>query len=322
MLLRFARVSALLLLGWLLTVNLPSPGGLVTPLEAQTPLPAGISDQTYRVSVDLINVLCSVFDRKTDSFMTNLAREDFTLYEDGQPQEIINFARETDLPLTLAMLVDTSDSVTPKLKFIQDTATSFFQTVLRDRDRAMLVEFDSSVTLLQDFTNDPNKMARQIRKLQAAGGTALYDAIAMTCDEKLIRETGRKAIIIVSDGEDFSSRTDLRQALEMALRAESTIFSISISKGGLFGTGDDTEEGDKILRQLAQETGGKVFFPIQAEDLDEAFRQINQELRSQYNLGYLSTSPRRDGSYRKIEIRVRDNNLKLNYRRGYYAPSN
>lgn len=322
MLLRFARVSALLLLGWLLTVNLPSPGGLVTPLEAQTPLPAGISDQTYRVSVDLINVLCSVFDRKTDSFMTNLAREDFTLYEDGQPQEIINFARETDLPLTLAMLVDTSDSVTPKLKFIQDTATSFFQTVLRDRDRAMLVEFDSSVTLLQDFTNDPNKMARQIRKLQAAGGTALYDAIAMTCDEKLIRETGRKAIIIVSDGEDFSSRTDLRQALEMALRAESTIFSISISKGGLFGTGDDTEEGDRILRQLAQETGGKVFFPIQAEDLDEAFRQINQELRSQYNLGYLSTSPRRDGSYRKIEIRVRDNNLKLNYRRGYYAPSN
>lgn len=322
MLLRFARVSALLLLGCLLTVNLPSPGGLVPRLEAQTPLPAGISDQTYRVSVDLINVLCSVFDRKTDSFMTNLAREDFALYEDGQPQEIINFARETDLPLTLAMLVDTSESVTPKLKFIQDTATSFFQTVLRDRDRAMLVEFDSSVTLLQDFTNDPNKMARQIRKLQAAGGTALYDAIAMTCDEKLIRETGRKAIIIVSDGEDFSSRTDMRHALEMALRAESTIFPISVSKGGFFGTGDDTEEGDRILRQLAQETGGKVFFPVQVEELDDAFRQINQELRSQYNLGYISSNPRRDGSYRKIEIKVPEGNLKLNYRKGYYAPSN
>ncbi|MDI9613336.1 MAG: VWA domain-containing protein [Acidobacteriota bacterium] len=322
MLLRFSRVSVLLLLGGLLTASSPSPGDLVPPLEAQTPLPAGISDQTYRISVDLVNVLCSVFDRKTDSFMTNLAREDFALYEDGKSQEITNFARETNLPLTLAMLVDTSESVTPKLKFIQDTATSFFQTVLRDRDRAMLVEFDSSVTLLQDFTNDPNKMARQIRKLQAAGGTALYDAIAMTCDEKLIRETGRKAIIIVSDGEDISSRTDMRQALEMALRAESTIFPISISKGGLFGTGDDTEKGDRILRQLAQETGGKVFFPIQEEDLDEAFRQISLELRSQYNLGYHSTNPLRDGSYRKIEIKVQDNNLKLNYRRGYYAPSN
>ncbi|MBN2337024.1 MAG: VWA domain-containing protein [Acidobacteria bacterium] len=322
MLLRFTGLSVLFILGCLLTVGLPRKGSMVPPLGAQTPLPSGISDQTYRVSVDLVNVLCSVLDRKTNFFVTNLAREDFTLYEDGQPQEIINFARETDMPLTLAMLVDTSDSVSPKLQFIQDTATSFFQTVLRDRDRAMLVEFDSSVTLLQDFTNDPNKMARQIRKLQAAGGTALYDAIAMTCDEKLIRETGRKAIIIVSDGEDFSSRTDMRHALEMALRAESTIFPISISKGGLFGTGDDTEEGDRILRQLAQETGGKVFFPVQVEELDEAFRQINQELRSQYNLGYISSNPRRDGSYRKIEIKVAEGNLKLNYRKGYYAPSN
>lgn len=322
MLLRFARLSLLFLLGCLLTAGLPRQGSMVPPLGAQTTLPSGISDQTYRVSVDLVNVLCSVFDRKTGFFVTNLAREDFTLYEDGQPQEIINFARETDMPLTLAMLVDTSDSVSPKLQFIQDTATSFFQTVLRDRDRAMLVEFDSSVTLLQDFTNDPNKMARQIRKLQAAGGTALYDAIAMTCDEKLIREIGRKAIIIVSDGEDFSSRTDMRHALEMALRAESTIFPISVSKGGFFGTGDDTEEGDRILRQLAQETGGKVFFPVQVEELDDAFRQINQELRSQYNLGYISSNPRRDGSYRKIEIKVPEGNLKLNYRKGYYAPSN
>jgi VWFA-related protein len=151
------------------------------PSESQ--LPSRISNQTYRVSVDLVNVLCSVFDKNTNSFVTNLTRDDFSIYEDGQKQEIKNFARETNLPLTIAMLIDTSDSVAPKLRFEQEAATSFFQSILREKDRAMLVEFDSGVTMLQDFTGDSNKLAKEIHKLKAAGGTALYDAIYMACDE-------------------------------------------------------------------------------------------------------------------------------------------
>jgi Ca-activated chloride channel homolog len=282
---------------------------------------AARDDQTYRViaRVDLVNVPCSVLDKNTNSFVTTLTRDDFSIYEDNQKQPIQNFTRESNFPLTLAMLVDTSESVAPKLKFEQDAATSFFQSVLRPRDRAMLVEFDSGVHLLQDFTGDANKMAKQIGKLRAAGGTALYDAIYMACDEKLIRESGRKAIIILSDGEDRSSDHTFNQAMEMALRAEVAIFAISISKGGFFGVGN-SQEGDNILKKMALETGGKTFFPFRVEELNDAFRLINQELRSQYNLGYVSTNPQKDGKYRKIEIKVQDKGFRLNYRKGYYAP--
>ncbi len=287
---------------------------------ARQPQPAKYDDQTYRVSVDLVNVFCSVWDKNTNAFVTNLGRDDFSVYEDNKKQDIKNFSREMNLPLTLAFLIDTSQSVAPKLKFEQDAATSFFQSVLRDRDRAMLLEFDSGVTLVQDFTNDPNKMAKQIRTLRAAGGTALYDAISLACDEKLIRETGRKAIIILSDGEDQSSKTSFDQALQMALKAEATIFSISVNRGGFFGVGN-TKNGDHVLKSLAEETGGRAFFPFTVEELDDAVRQISQELRSQYNIGYLSNNPTRDGGYRKIEVRIDEKGMKLNYRKGYYAPT-
>ncbi len=282
-------------------------------------LPAKYDDQTYRVTVDLINIFCSVWDKNTNSFVTNLSREDFTIMEDSQKQEVKNFSREMNLPLTLAFLIDTSQSVAPKLKFEQEAATSFFHTVLRDKDRAMLLEFDSGVTLVQDFTSDPNKMAKQIKSLRAAGGTSLYDAIYLACDEKLIREMGRKAIIILSDGEDQSSKTTFDQALEMALKAEATIFSISVNRGGFFGVGS-TKNGDRVMKQLSEETGGRAFFPFKVEELEDAFRQVNQELRSQYNIGYLSSNSRRDGSYRKIEVKVAEKGYKLNYRKGYYAP--
>lgn len=280
-----------------------------------------MSDQTYRVQVNLVNILCSVFDRNTNAYITNLTQDDFSVYEDNQKQEIKNFARETDLPLTIAMLFDTSQSVAPKLRFEQEAAISFFQSVLREKDRAMLVSFDSDVSMLQDFTNDPNKMAKEIRKLRAAGGTSLYDAIYRVCDEKLIRETGRKAIVILSDGDDVDSSVSRQEATEMALRAEALVFAISVNKGGFFGV-DGNREGDSVLKGIAQETGGRIFYPFKIDDLDEQFRQINQELRSQYNIGYVSTNPARDGGYRKVEIRVPEKGLRLNYRKGYYAPSN
>jgi len=282
-------------------------------------LPERFSSQTYRVSVDIVNVICSVFDNDTNSFLTSLTREDFEIYEEGQQQEIENFARETDMPLTLAMLIDTSRSVATKLSFEQEAAISFFQSVLRDQDRAMLVELDSGVTLVQDFTNDPNKLAGEINKLKAGGQTSLYDAIYQSCDQKLIRETGRKAIIILSDGEDESSKVTLEQATEMALRAEAIIFAISVSQGGFFGV-EENSRGDDTLKELVEETGGRIFFPFKVEELYENFQQINQELRSQYSIGYTSTNPEKDGLYRKIEIKLRNGGFKLNYRKGYYAP--
>jgi Ca-activated chloride channel family protein len=320
----YLRSFAVLLAGLIFCAGLSLRDGLPGQDAARktapdTKLPERVSDQTYRVSVDLVNILCSVFDRNTKSFITTLTREDFNIYEDQQPQQIRNFARETNLPLTIALLIDTSQSVAPKLRFEQEAAINFVQSIMREKDRALLVEFSSGVTLLQDFTDDPNKIAREIRKLTAAGGTALYDAIHMTCDEKLIREAGRKAIVIVSDGEDESSKVTRNQAVEVALRAEATIFALSVSKGGFFGVGGATE-GDAILKDLTAETGGRLFFPFKIDDLEESFRQINQELRSQYNIGFISSNPARDGRYRTIDIRVGEKGLKLNHRKGYYAP--
>jgi Ca-activated chloride channel homolog len=323
MLFSSARFGVLLAAGLLLLAttqhNLAVQDSKKTQVS-DTQLAGRISDRTYWVNVDLVNVLCSVFDKNTNSFLINLTQDDFSVYEDNKKQEIKNFARETDLPLTIAMLIDTSKSVAPKLKFEQDAATSFFQGIMREKDRAMLLSFDSDVSLLQDFTNDPKRMAREIKKLRAAGGTALYDAIYRTCDEKLIRETGRKAIILLSDGDDESSKVGLREATEMALRAEALIFAISVSKGGFLGVGG-SKEGDAVLKEMCQETGGRIFFPYKLVDLEDAFRQINQELRSQYNIGYLSSNPARDGSYRKLKIEVPEKGLKLTYRKGYYAPA-
>ncbi len=281
--------------------------------------------KTIRVNVDLVNVLCSVFDKNTKSFVTNLTQNDFSLYEDDKKQNITNFIREKDLPLTIALLIDTSDTVKPKLKFEQEAAISFIHNVLRKEDKAMLLQFDSGLSLLQDFTNDPNRLTKQINKLQAAGQTSLYDAIYRTCDEKMFRATGRKVMIILSDGDDdASSEATLNQATEMAMRAETIIFAISISQGGFFGVGiggGEDKEGDSILKDIARETGGKVFFPFRIEDLDEDFRQISHELRSQYSIGYMSTNQVKDGKLRKLEIKIPEGGLKLNYRKGYYAPT-
>jgi Ca-activated chloride channel family protein len=303
------------------TASLSGQQRAENPDSSSQQLPARLSNQTYRVSVDLVNVLCSVFDKDTNSFVTSLVKDDFVVYEDGEKQKIENFSRETDMPLTLAMLFDTSRSVQTKLGFEQEAAINFFQSVLREDDRAMLVEFDPGVTLVQDFTNDTNKLAGEINKLKAGGrGTSLYDAIYLSCDEKLIRETGRKAIIILSDGEDESSRHTLEQATEMALRAEAMIFAISITKGGFFGV-SGSSKGDDTLKELVKETGGQIFFPFKLEELYDNFRHIDQELRSQYSIGYTSTNSQKDGKYRKIEIKVKEGGFKLNYRKGYYAPA-
>jgi Ca-activated chloride channel family protein len=314
----FALVLLIILLPRTAIFSSQAPDGGVP--STGTDLPERFSGQTYRVKVNLVNVICSVLDKNTNSFVTSLTREDFEIYENGQKQEIENFARETDMPLTLAMLIDVSTSVKTKLQFEQEAATSFFQSILRERDRAMLLKFDRGVSLVQDFTNDPNKLAGEINKLTArSDGTKLYDSIYLSCDEKLIRESGRKAIIILSDGDDQSSIFNLDQATEMALRAEAIIFAISVNKGGFSGVEENTK-GDDTLTALIEKTGGRIFFPFKIEELNDNFEQINQELRGQYSIGYTSTNPEKDGRYREIKIKVREEGFKLNYRKGYYAP--
>ena len=298
--LRIASVAVLILIAVCSAGNVSGQAPASNADGSGSDLPQNLSSQTYRVSVDLVNVICSVFDTDTNAFVTSLTREDFEIYEDGERQVIENFARETDLPLTIAMLVDTSQSVKPNLEFEKETATSFFHTVLGDKD-------------------DPNKLAGKIDGLKAGGlGTKLFDAIYLSCHQKMIRETGRKAIIILSDGEDQNSIHNEDQAIEMALRAEAIIFGVNVTTGSLFGVGDNSQ-GEATLKRLVQETGGRLFSPYK-EELYETFQKINQELRSQYSIGYTSTNAARDGRYRKIEIKVREGRFKLNYRKGYYAP--
>jgi Ca-activated chloride channel family protein len=276
--------------------------------------------EPIRVRVDLVNVLLTVFD-KQGRIIPDLTQKDVSIVEDGVPQEILNFNRDVNLPLTIALLVDTSESVHPKLKFEQDAATNFFMTVLQEKDRGLLLEFDSGVTMLQDFTSDPNKLAKMIRALKAGGGTSLYDAVYMVCDEKLMLESGRRTIVIVSDGDDTASKFKFEDALELTHRAEATIFAIGTSRGGFFGIPDKrAQAGDRALEQLTAETGGRTFFPVKEDDLEGSFQQIAQELRSQYSIGYISTNKKKDGGYRNIQIKLANKDYKVRHKKGYYAP--
>lgn len=296
--------------------NKPPRVGSRQPVDPSNP-------DSIRVEVNLVNLVCTVTDR-SNRFVTALTQEDFHILEDGVPQQIQHFARETNLPLRIALLIDTSESVISKLRFEQEAATRFFHTVLRPQDRALLVEFDSGVTMLQDFTSDANRLARELKNLRAGGGTSLNDAVYQLSEEKLLNTSGRKAIIVITDGDDTSSKYTFDEALEMAQRAEVTVYAISTNKAGFFGSGGHRgpKSGDRVLTQLTEDTGGKVFFPSKADDLDLAFTQITEELRSQYSIGYVSTNAKRDGTYRGLTVKLPDNKrLRIRHRKGYYAPA-
>jgi Ca-activated chloride channel family protein len=272
------------------------------------------------IRVEMVNLLCTVIDRR-GLYVTNLTQDDFIVYENNAPQKIENFSAMTDLPLSIALLIDTSASVANKLKFEQDAAAEFFATMIRPQDKALLVEFDTGVTLIQDFTNDANILARQLRTLRAAGGTSLYDAVLLVAEEKLVPEQGerRKTVIVISDGEDTVSKVTFEEALEMAQRSGATIFAISTNKGGQFGV-KGSDEGDAILEQLTSATGGKAYYPSKLEDLGTAFKEINQELRSQYSISYRTSNPLRDGTFRSLRVSVKGKDLRVRHRKGYFAP--
>jgi len=270
------------------------------------------------VNVDLVNVLFTVTDRR-GKLVTDLSQKELKLLEDNRVQSITNFSRETDLPLTIALLIDTSTSIRDRFKFEQEAAIDFLYRTIRPRkDKGLLITFDSAIELVQDYSDNPEVLAKAIRQVRPGGGTKMLDAIYLACQEKLKSETGRKLIILISDGDDNLSLETVNSALEMAQRSDVAIFTISTNSSGFFGL--TAPKADKLLKRLADETGGRAFFPFKAEDLSQSFQDIAAELRSQYSLAYRSSNVNRDGTFRAIKIEPERKNVKVKSRKGYYAP--
>jgi Ca-activated chloride channel family protein len=274
---------------------------------------------TIKKRVDEVNVLFIATDHH-GKFVRNLNQGDFSILDDHKPpQAIINFRRETDLPLELGLLVDTSGSVNSRFDFEQEAAVSFLQHTLRANfDKAFVMGFSTHSQITQEFTDNVRLLETGVRSLRNGGGTALYDAIYKACREKLSRDRGdrpvRRAIIVVSDGEDNQSEVSRALAVETAQRAEVIIYAISTDDSGLI------LRGDKALQQLADATGGRAFFPFKMKDVKNSFAAIEDELRSQYVVSYKPADFDADGRYRSIEITALKKDLQVRARKGYYAP--
>src|SRR5213594_3691160 len=286
---------------------------------------SGQSQDTLKVTIDLVNVQFSVTDRQ-GRFVPGLTARDFKVEEDSRRQEIRNFARENESPLTLALLIDTSPSVRPIFDEEKLTAASFLESILREKDLALVIGFDQSVTLLQDYTENLKLLKRAIDELEIGGGTSIYDAVYLAGKEKLTDEAGRKAIILISDGEDTTSKTKFAEALLAAHQGNAVIYAISnAASTGFFGRGrrgiPGLGGGDiGTLKKFSEETGGSTFVVGNENSFKKIFDQIAQELRSQYSLGYMSLNTARDGKYRQIKITARDSGYTVKARKGYYAP--
>jgi len=274
---------------------------------------------TIRKRVDEVNVLFIATD-KHGKFVRNLNQNDFNFLDDHKPvRSIVNFRRETDLPLKMGLLIDVSGSVHTRFEFEQDAALSFMQHVVRPGfDKAFVMGFNASQDMRQEFTDNVQLLAQGVHSLHEGGGTALYDAIYHACHDKLAKELSdrpqRRALIILSDGDDNQSEYTLAQAVEMAQRAEVIIYAISTDDSGL------VLRGDKNLEKVASATGGRAFFPFKMKDIKNSFAAIEDELRSQYVVSYHPADFDADGRYRSIEISALKKDLQVRARKGYYAP--
>jgi len=273
---------------------------------------------TIHKRVDEVNVLFIATD-KHGKFVRDLNQNDFAILDDHKPpQSIINFRRETDLPLHLGLLIDVSGSVHSRFEFEQNAAISFLQHSIRTGyDKAFIVGFNTKSQMPQDFTDNVTKLSAGVHQLQDGGGTALYDAIYRASKEKFLKDRPdrpvRKAIVVVSDGEDNQSEVTRAQAIEMAQRAEVIIYAISTDDSGLI------LRGDRVLEQIAEATGGRAFFPFKMKDITHSFAAIEDELRSQYIVSYKPADFDADGRYRSIEISTLKKDLQVRARKGYFA---
>jgi len=276
---------------------------------------------TLRTTTNEVNVVFTVTD-KHGHRVTDLKQNDFRIADDNKPpQEIRSFHAETNLPLQVGLLIDASNSVRDRFRFEQESAIEFLnQTIHPGKDIAFVVGFDVTPEVTQDFTGSSEELAHGVHELRPGGGTALYDAIYFACRDKLLKAPKntpvRRAIILLSDGDDNQSHVTREEAIEMAQRAEAVVYTISTNVSGTKGS------GDKVLERIADATGGYAFFPFQIRDVANAFAAIQDELRSQYAVSYKPADFRADGHYRTIEIVAADRkNFRVRARRGYYAPA-
>ena len=280
---------------------------------------AANTDPRFSGGITQVNILFTVTDKK-GRFVTDLAQSDFDVIENKKTQAIQQFTAESDLPLRLALLVDTSNSIREQFRFEQQAAIRFMRDVMRPReDRMLLIGFDTATELVSDLTGDMQLLEKGINGMRPGGGTSLYDAIYFASKEKLMmdqpREKFRRAMILISDGDDTQSRYTRDQALEMAQKADTVIYAISTN------ITREEKDGDKVLKYLTEETGGQAFFPFKVEDLDQSFENIANELRHQYNVYYTPDPLKTDGLYHPVTVRVKvRKDLVVKARKGYYAP--
>jgi Ca-activated chloride channel homolog len=308
--------------------NASAPGSTTAQQAKATdqkpPDSADNSDQalpTIKARTDEVNVVFTVMDKK-GRHITDLKQGDFRVVDDNKPPEQIrSFQAETNLPLQVGLLIDASNSVRDRFKFEQESAIEFLnQTIHPGKDKAFVIGFDVTPEVTQDFTDNTGALAHGVHDLRPGGGTALYDALYYACRDKLLKTakglTVRRAIILLSDGDDNQSHVTREEAIEMAQRAEAIVYTISTNVSGTKG------QGDKVLERIADATGGHAFFPFQIRDVADAFAAIQDELRSQYAISYKPADFKSDGHYRTIEIVANDRkNFRVRARRGYYAPA-
>ncbi len=296
--------------------------GLIAAASAGAQEPAS-QEPAFRTGVDLVSLNVTVTDRNS-RYVTDIDVDRFRVYEDGALQDITFFNR-TQLPIALSLLMDTSASMTEKMGTAQHAAIGFAER-LRPEDLASVIDFDSRVEIRQGFTNTLDDLAAAIRRTSAGGSTSLYNAIYISLKEltkiatTAAGDIRRQAIIVLSDGEDTSSLVDFDEVLELAKRSDTVIYSIGLRSRDI-RTRRGFREADFVLRQLAQETGGRAFFPDEVDDLAAIYAQISDELSSQYTLGYSSKNPLRDGQWRRLVVRIDQPNVAARTKQGYYAPT-
>src|SRR5580692_9988370 len=292
-------------------------------------LALAVASAQIRVQVNVVNLFATVRD-KHKAVVTGLKQDDFQVYEDGQPQEISYFSAESTLPITVGLLIDTSGSEYYMLSGEKDAGSRFLARVLRKGDLAMIMSFDTDVDLLADFTDDRGVLNRAINRAQVnvpvggiivqgplpssgTGGTNFYDAVYLAAHDKLSDEAGRKAIVVLTDAEDTGSKLNLQDAIEAAQRTDTVVHILLVAADG----GDQS-----VAKRLTDETGGRMIVVRNEKNLEQAFDQISEELRSQYTIGYTPSNKKHDGNYRKIKVEMKNKDYSVLTRRGYYAPNN
>jgi VWFA-related protein len=300
--------------------------------------PADDIPAPIKVDVDVVNILASVRN-KQNALVANLGKDDFTLFEEGQKQTIKYFTKETDLPLTIGLLVDVSGSQRNLIEIERNAASQFFASVLRKKDEAFLISFGEEAELLQDYTQSPRLLNEGLNRLRVSSGvsgihpgpvptasqprgTVLYDAVYLAAKDKLTTEVGRKVIVLITDGVDQGSRLDIKQAIEAAQKADAVIYSIYYYDSGAYGGHGMISfggGGEGYLKHMSDDTGGHVYKVDRKHSLNDVFKELQDEMRSQYSIGYTPANDVKDGSYRKLEIRASNKDLRVQARKGYYA---